>query len=161
MMSVLGLLGLGLSAYGSYQQSKATKDAYAQQADVERQNKVLAEYQAKDALVRGELAIQSHRRQVKQLKGSQIASMAARGLDLGGGTAADVLASTDIMAEFDEDTIQTNAEKEAEGFRMMGKNYAGNAALLAGRSGRENPLLSGVSSLLTNADKVAEYWYGG
>ena len=159
-MNLLGLLGLGLGAYGSYQQSKATKDAYAQQAEVERQNKVLAEMQAKDALERGVLAGQGHRRQVGQLKGNQIASMAARGLDLGEGTAADVLASTDIMAEYDEKMIQANAQKEAEGFRMMGKNYAGNAALLMGRSGRENPLLSGVSSLLTNAGKVAEYWYG-
>ena len=160
-MNVLGLLGLGLSAFGSVQQSKATKDAYNQGAEVERQNKVLAEMQAQDAIERGVLAGQSHRRQVGQLKGSQIASMAARGLDLGEGTAADVLASTDIMAEYDEKMIQANAQKEAEGFRMMGKNYAGNAALLMGRAGRENPLLSGVSSLLTNADKVSEYWYGG
>ena len=160
-MNILGLLGLGLSAFGSYQQSQATQDAYVRQAEIERQNEVLAEYQAKDALDWGEFAVNSHRRQVGQLKGSQIASMAARGLDLGEGTAADVLASTDIMADYDEQMIRENAGKEAEGFRMMGKNYAGNAALLTGRAGRENPFLSGVSSLLTNANKVSEYWYGG
>ena len=157
---MLELLSLFLGVKGAYDQSQATKDAYNQQAEVGRQNKVLAEMQAQDALERGVLAGQGHRRQVGQLKGSQIASMAARGLDLGGGSAADVLASTDIMAEYDEKMIQANAQKEAEGFRMMGKNYAANAALLTGRAGRENPLLSGATSLLTNADKVAEYWYG-
>lgn len=157
---MLELLSLFLGVKGAYDQSQATKDAYNQQAEVGRQNKVLAEMQAQDALERGVLAGQGHRRQVGQLKGSQIASMAARGLDLGGGSAADVLASTDIMAEYDEKMIQANAQKEAAGYRMMGKNYAANSALFAGRAGRENPLLSGATSLLTNADKVAKYWYG-
>ena len=159
-MNVLGLLGLFLGAKGAYDQSRATKDAFSQQSDIARQNKVLADYQAEDALQRGELEVQSHRRRVEQLRGQQIVDMAGRGLDLGEGTAADVLASTDIMAGSDEDTIRTNAINESEGFRMMGENYAGNAALLTGRSSRENPYFSGVSSLLTNSGKVSEYWYG-
>jgi len=155
---VLAFLGLGLGVKGAYDQSQARKDALEQQAEIARQNKVLADMQAKDALERGALAKQGHRRQVNQIRGNQIASMAARGLDLGGGTAADVLASTDIMAQYDSKTIGDNAEKEAEGFRMMGKNYLANSSLLSMRAGRENPLLSGATSLLTNADKVSEYW---
>ena len=159
-MDVLGLLGMFTSVKGAMDQSQATQDAYKQKAETARQNKVLADMQAKDALERGSLSKQGHRRQVSQIRGSQIASMAARGLDLGGGTAADVLASTDIMAQYDAKTIGDNAEKEAEGYRMMGKNYQANASLLNNRAGRENPLLSGASSLLTNANKVSEYWYG-
>ena len=154
------VLSLLTSTKGAYDQSQARKDALAEQAEIARQNKVLADMQANDALERGVLAGQGHRRQVNQLKESQIASMAARGLDLGGGSAADVMASPDIVAQYDSKTIGDNAEKEAEGYRMMGKNYKANASLLSSRAGRENPLLNGFSSLLTEAPKVAEYWYG-
>lgn len=159
-MDILGLLGMFTSVKGAVDQSQAKKDAYAEQAEMARQNKVLADMQAKDALERGVFTGQAHRRKVDQFKGNQIASMAARGLDLGGGSAADVLASTDIMAEYDAKTINDNAKKEAEGYRMMGKNYQANASLLNNRAGRENPLFSGASSLLTNASKVSDYWYG-
>lgn len=159
-MDVLGLLGLFASAKGTYDQSRSVRDAYQQQAETARQNQVLAEMQAKDALARGVTTQQGHQRQVRQLKGQQIASMAARGLDLSEGTAADMLASTDIMAAHDQQTIADNAEQEAWGFRMMGENYQANASLLNNRASAESPILAGLTSLLTQARTVSPKWYG-
>lgn len=149
---LLGNIGLGLQAAGAftgaagaYKQSKSNQQALKTQAAV-------AEYQAKDAERRGALSFNKHRLQVAQMKGTQTASLAARGLALDEGSALNILMDTDYMGEVDAATIKDNTAKEAWALRT-------NASQLRQRAKDEMPLLTAGTSLLGSAGSVAKSWY--
>ncbi len=130
-----------LSTYSSY---TGAKQANA----VAKNNEVIAGYAAKDALRRGEEEAQKVQRQARMLKGSQRASMAARGLDLQEGTPAQLLDETDFFASMDAATARTNARNEAWGIKARAGNYV-----------KQNPLMAGATSLLSGGSTVADKWY--
>lgn len=133
------------SAYGSYTSAKASKAAAGYNAAVN-------DLKATDAITRGEQAVVQQRMQVSQLKGSQIASMAANGVALDGQSALDIFASTDALAAIDEATTRQNAQREAEGYRR-------GAELDRYQQRSINPTMSAVSSLLGSSSRVADSWY--
>jgi len=93
--------------------------------------------------------------------------MAANGIDIGQGSAAELQASTDIMKEIDANTLTANAIRHAFGYQTQATNArtqgvnARNAALAqqAAASGI-SPGMAGATSLLGSATKVAASWYG-
>lgn len=123
-----------------------------------------------------------------QVEGTQQAAMAANGVSLGTGSAADVQASSQIVNQMNMDTIRMNAVNQAMGYRVQGmnaqmgaqiqamnvRNSAGMAALnqesqavsdtatsglqSASASGI-NPFASASGTLLTGAGSVASNWY--
>lgn len=151
--------GVGMSTVGTYNKSKADKAAYEYQADVQRANAQVADWQAQDAVMRGKTAESTHRLKTANLKGSQRAALAARGIALDEGSALDVLTTTDVMGEADALMIRDNAAKEAWALRQQGRGIRANAALLDYRADSESPLLSASSTLLTGAGSVASSWY--
>jgi len=153
------IAGLATSAFGAYSQGKADKAATEQQAAVTRNNEMLAQWQAADALRRGKEAEQTHRFKVASMKGSQRASFAARGLDIGEGSAFNILADTDYMGERDAITIRNNASREAWGHTVSAKNAGSNADLLEMRARNTNPATGAFTTLLTGAGQVAASWY--
>ena len=155
---VFQVAGLAFSAYSAMQQSQASKDSANYNAAIQRNNATIAEYQAKDAVARGDKATEDHMRKVAQLKGSQKASMAARGLDLSEGTPLNILTDTDLFGEIDANTIQTNAAREAWGYRAQGSNSTAQANLYKAQADNQNPLMAGATSLLSNAGSVADRW---
>ncbi len=153
------MAGTAVSAYGAVQQSAATKNAYNYQAQVSANNAKIAEWQAQDALRRGEQAEIDQRRKTAALKGNQRATLAARGLDISEGSALNILSDTDYLGELDALTIRDNAAKQAWGARVQGNNDMANAQLLTMRADAENPLMAGAGTLLSGAGGVAERWY--
>lgn len=150
--------GATMSAYGAYQSSKDSAAAYGYQSQVARNNAQIAETQAQDALARGQIAEGEHGKKVAQLKGNQRAILAAHGLDLGEGSALNILSDTDFMGARDLLIIRDNAAREAWGHRVEGANYRADAGLLQARSDAENPLLAGATTLLTGGGSVASSW---
>lgn len=155
----LQVAGVVSGAYGSYQKSKADKAAYEHQAAVARNNEQYAEMQARDAIARGQSAEAAHRLKVAQLKGSQRASLAARGVALDEGSPLAILQDTDYFGDLDALTIRDNANKEAWGARVQGTNYRDNAAMLTARADAESPFGSAFGTLLTGAGTVSDSWY--
>jgi hypothetical protein len=155
----LQVAGLVSGALGASRQSEATQQAYNYQAAVNKNNAQVAEWQAQDALQRGTKAEQAQRLKVAQLKSSQRAGFAARGVALDEGSPLAILQDTDMMGEMDALTIRDNAEKEAWGARMQGANYSSDSAMLSARSGAESPTGAAFGSLLTGAGAVASSWY--
>lgn len=147
------------SAAGAYGQSKATKAAYNYQAAVSRNNAQIAEWQAQDALTRGGKAEQSQRLKTAQLKGTQRATLAARGVAIDEGSALNILQDTDYMGELDAATIRDNAAREAWGHRNQAAGYTSDASMLSNRAAAESPLRAAGTSLLTSAGSVASSWY--
>lgn len=164
--TTMGQIGTGLQiagmvsgAMGAANQSKATQQGYDYQAAVNRNNAQVAEWQAKDALARGAKSEQAQRLKAAQLKSTQRAGFAARGVALDEGSPLNILQDTDYMNETDALTIRDNAAKEAWGHRVQGAKYSSDAAMLSARAGAESPSGAAFSSLLTSGGAVASSWY--
>lgn len=155
----LQLGGTALSATSAVNNSRGARTAYNAQGQVAQNNAQISEWQAQDALSRGDRAVYTQRLKTKQLKGTQRARMAASGVDLGVGSAAEILSDTDYFGEVDAATLHDNAAKEAWALRNQASNFTGEAALMRSRAAAESPLMAGATSLLSSAGRVAGNWY--
>lgn len=158
--TVLAGASLGLGAMSAYQQSQATKASMEYQSAVARNNAITSEYQAEDAIKRGQTAEEQQRRKTMMLKGTQTARLAANGIDISEGSALQILSDTDWMGEQDALTVRDNANREAWGYRVQAQNATSNSTMLRNSADAQNPLLSGATSLITNpaAGVVADKW---
>lgn len=146
---VLGLSAAGgaLGAVGAYQQGQVAKQ-------VGRNNQIMVEYAAQDAQRRaGEDAIRIQQK-ASQLKGAQRAAMAAKGLDLGVGTQADILDQTDFFGATDAATTRSNGNRDAWSSREQGRQ-----ARAQGTTSARQANLSAFSTLLGTGGSVASKWY--
>lgn len=166
MSEVLGPVALGaqgvgaaFAASGAYTKAVADKTAYGMQADVADQNAVIARAQASDAITRGQTSTFNSQLRTRQVKGQQIAEMAANGLDLSEGTPLNILTDTEFMGENDAGVIARNAIKEAWGYSVQAANMKSNADLFRYRADMESPGRAAATSLLTSAGSVAQKWY--
>jgi hypothetical protein len=151
--------GMAMSAVSAMQGSQANKDAANTQAGVSRNNAQIAEWQAQDAILRGSRSASVSRMRSNQLKGTQRAAMAANGVDLGQGSALQILSDTDYFGEIDALTIKDNAAKEAWALRNQAGGFTAEANLMQSRADKEKPWLAAGTSLLGSAGKVASSWY--
>jgi hypothetical protein len=153
-----GIVGAGMSAYGAFQSSQAEKAAAKTQAKINANNQKVAEWQAQDAIKRGgEQDIESRRRYA-QIGGTQRTALAGKGIDIGEGTALDMLEDTSIFEGIDSGRIRDNAEREAYGFRFQGANYGAQSSIYKTAASGYSPFISGGGTLLTGAGDVAERW---
>ncbi len=137
--------GTGLSAYGQYQQAEAAKSAA-------EYNQKVAEVQSRDAITRGDQEGEMAGRKIGALRGRQRAALAASGVDLSSGSAADILAQTDYYGLEDQRTIADNARREAA-------MYTSRAGAYGAEAGSITPWLAGTGTLLSGAGAVADRWY--
>lgn len=162
----LASLSLGLQtagaisgAIGGFYSARMTKNQLAFEADMSRINARIAELGARSAFEKGQKEVASLTMQAGQLKSRQRAAMAANGIDLGEGNAAEVQASTELMKEMDKQTLEANAVRSAWGYRVEAANLQSAAMMKEGSASGISPLMAGASSLLTGAGQVASSWY--
>ncbi len=152
-------LSTGMQMYGSYQQSKAQKAQAEYQSAVSRNNQIVAERNAEDAIKRGEEAEKRHRLKVEQLKGTQRSVLAGTGFDVNEDDALDILADTAEMGELDGLTIRHNAKREAYGHKVQAMNDGAQAGLYQAKADAQSPLLAAGTELFNGAGSVANKWY--
>ncbi|MER1940651.1 hypothetical protein ABS755_08075 [Castellaniella sp. FW104-16D08] len=178
--SSMAAIGVGMSVVGTVGSMAASRQAaeaqqrqlqqqansYAYQAQVSRNNAMVAEWQARSALQAGAKAEQTQRLKAASLTGAQRARLAANGVDLGQGNALNILMDTDYMNERDVQTIKDNAALKAWGYRVDGRNSMDNAGMLdAGAfnavdaAGAINPTAAAGSTMLSGLGQVASSWY--
>lgn len=144
-----GVLTSAIGAYASAQSNRA-------QASIADTNARLSELGAQAALLQGQQREMSSRLATANLKGTQRAGFAANGVDLGEGSAARTLTSTDVLGEVDANTIHANAVRAAFGYRTQALNYSNDA--MQRRAG-PGGLQAGATRLLSGAGQVASSWY--
>ena len=167
---MLGMMlqGLGAMAQAQGQRHAAAAKAneYRYQAQVDDNNRKVALWKAQDAKDRGAKDEAALRVKVAQLKGRQKSALAASGVEIGDGSALDILGDTAALGELDALTIRSNSEREAYEQKVNASNLAANAsmkrmgadnAIIAGRIGATTSLLSGAGSI---ASKWQSYSYG-
>lgn len=122
-------------------------------------NARIAELGARQELFKGQAEVGKLTMAAGQLKSRQRTAMAANGIVLGEGSAAEIAASSDILKEIDKNTIEANAVRSAWGYRTQGVNYQSDAAAKRGTASSISPFAAGASSLLSSAGQVAKSWY--
>lgn len=171
------LIVAAIAAVGAYQQSATKKATSEYQSKVAANNAQVAEWQAADAKERGDVAAAGVRRKYAALQGTQVASLAARGLDISEGSANAILTDTDFFGSYDQNVTRANAAREAWGFKVRAGNFQGDAAAYSASADAENPLLSGAlagssayfgmgggggknsGSLLASGGAISDRWY--
>lgn len=156
--TILMAAGLGLSAVGAYQGAQGQKNMARYNAAIADNNAKLSEYEAQDALRRGDEEAAAIRRNADMLKGSQRASMAARGLDLAEGTAQELQDQTDFFSLTDQTTARNNAQRQAWSARNMGANYRSEAGMQRVTASSISPMLSGAGTFLSGVGAVSDRW---
>ena len=136
-----------ISAKAAYDQGQVAKQ-------VGRNNATMAEYAAQDAQRRGEEEAAAIQRKGAALKSSQRVSLAAKGLDLTYGTAADLQDQTDFFTQSDVATARTNAGREAWNLRARGQQ-----AMAEGSAAASNANMQMFGTMLGSAGQVSDKWY--
>jgi hypothetical protein len=159
--SALALQGTGtaLSTVGSFNQASTQAGVLNYESQVAGNNAIYAGYQASIAKEVGEQQVQTSEMKTTQLEGAQTATLAANGVQLGSGSAQDILASTKYMGARDALTIQDNTNRRVWALGTEAANYQSESALDKSLSDRVSPLTAAGSSLLTGAGSVAQSWY--
>ena len=162
-------IGLGLSIgqliggiYSTYSGSKLAGDLLKTQQHINENNAKIAQMGYESAMRAGESEIQKISMNAGAVKSKQKAAMAANGIKLGVGSAADVTASTEVMKKLDMNTAHQNALASAFGYSVRQSNYEGQAKA-QGYAGSYNQGAGAVGmtigSALEDVGQVADRWY--
>jgi len=82
-----------------------------------------AEADARTAIMAGQREVQKLQLDTANLKSRQRVGLAANGVDLGEGSALNILTTTDVMGEIDANTLEANATRAAWGYRTKKAGY--------------------------------------
>jgi hypothetical protein len=160
MGTTLVALGVGVQAYGQYQQGKAAEDQANTEQEIYEYNATLKDRQAKLELERARIQALRFRKEGEAFKGAQNVAIAKGGV-LTQGTPALVIEETAQALESDRRLIlkegflaQSFRLSEAENLR-----YLGRAARARGKNLLKGYKLSAIGTLLTGVGKL--YTMGG
>lgn len=148
-----------MSALGAFMSIAGQQSSLRTQAAISEINATSAEQTAQAALLAGQREEQRSMLATSQLRGQQKAGLAASGVDMSQGSAARVLASTDIMGEIDKNTIAANAVRAAWGYRTQATNLSNDAMTKRAAASAMSPVAGAATSALTSAGTIAQNWY--
>jgi hypothetical protein len=157
---VVGLVGTGMGAIGQYQQGQAAKAQSEYQAKVAQNNQIIAERNAVMAEERGKVSELQKRRETQQLIGRQRAGIAASGLQVDVGSAANIVEDTAMLGEYDVENIRYQTAMDAYNYRVSGAQYGQQAALslAQGQSAYQAGIVGAGSTLLQGGASFGEKW---
>ncbi len=142
-----------VNAFGSFGITRHNNAIAQSQANIARLNAQMMEWQAQGRLRSNEKDQVRLTMQAGQVKGSQRAALAANGIAVGEGSAAELQATTDIIKEIDSNQLTENAHRDAWGMRMQGANYEGQA--LMAEANKQNRWTNFGVTLLQGASQIA------
>lgn len=126
-----GVIGAVGSVATGYYNSRIQKAQQEMAIRVQEYNARQAERAAQSALMSSNFKIGQISEKFEKVKSSQKAAMAANGIVLGVGSAAEVTASTDINKRRSIDNQYANGYSKASKYRMQGVNAQSQAAATA------------------------------
>lgn len=162
MTGVAWMVGLTIAStamqtYGMYQQQQAAKAQANYQAQVARNNAVVAQQNADRVRQQAKTAEEAQRERIKMTKGTAVAVAAANGLlvdDTEDSTVQTLVQDIAAAGEYDILTMRDNYEQEARRAEIQGVNYTAEAGLMSMKADSINPALSAFGTALEGASKV-------
>lgn len=129
----LGLISTGVStlfnAFGAKSVTKYNNAIAQAQADIAKINADTMNLHYQQRLFAAEGEYQRETMQAAQMKARQKVSLAANGVAIGVGSAAEQLASTDIVKKINLNRLESNAKTEAWGYRAKVTDYRNQALM--------------------------------
>lgn len=149
------------TAYAQKQQGDARAAEAQYQEAVQRDNMARADYLATDAIERGKQQSSQERLRGRLLQSQMRVVLAGLGQDPNSASAAGLQIDQAKSTELDAQTIENNAEREAEGFRIKASQFGASADLyqIGGQNAKTNASYQAAGTLLTSAAKVSDKWY--
>ncbi len=150
-------VGSVAGAYGTAQGQRAQGEYNEKLMEL---NAKMSDFQAEDAIRRGDKAAQDHLKRTQRMIGSQRASLAAQGITIDTGSAAEVQADTAEIGAQDAMMIKNNAWREAWGFKVQGEDMRsrGRFARLAGDAQATQSLLGGGMKAAAHFADASTRW---
>lgn len=149
MLPVIAMVaGTAFQAIGAIKQGQAANAAAKYNAQVANNNAQVAEQQAQSqAMVQGRRAMMQN--------GGLLANMAANGVDVGEGSAVDILSQSAANAEMDRQNIIYNGRVRAQSLRSQAQ-----LDTFQGETAQQNGYMSAAGALLSGGAKAYGYSQG-
>lgn len=138
-----------VSTVGSVSAGIGQAQQYRYQAQIADQNARLANDQARDSIDNTNLEAQRRYRELAQMKGAQIAAMAANGVDLNFGSPVAIQKDTAMIGAEDVGQIYKGGNERTRGFDINAFNYRSQAS--ANRAQASGALMKGIFEGLSTA----------
>ncbi len=160
------VLGLGsgvANAISDYGNAKSRGISLRGQAAMNEGNAELSELQAQNTLYQGMQQIGEVTRRAGAAKAAARSAMAARGVGLSSGTAANVLASSDVNKTIDMINAKRNAVQVAMGYRRQAGDLRASAQAqrIMASAADSSARMGLATSLISTAGQLAGMWYSG
>ncbi|SDD95547.1 hypothetical protein SAMN05216337_1017148 [Bradyrhizobium brasilense] len=157
---IAGGIGAGVSAVGTLEGGAAAANAADYQAQVARNNAIIARQKADYAIKSGQQQAATQSMKGAATGGKIKANQAASGVDVNSGSAADVQTSQRELAKLDSDTVLNNAELKAWGYRTEATSDEAQAQLsdLQAEQAPIGAALSATGGLLSSASSLGGKW---
>lgn len=154
--AVSGVMGM----MGSMQQGEAQAQAASYQAQVQRNNEIVARNNAAYSAQAGAVRAQAQDFKNRAVLGSIEATQGASGIDLGSDTSEDVRRSARQVARLDTETLYNNALLTANQSLTQASNFAAEAGLsdFEASNARRAGMMKGFGSLIGGASSFASKW---
>lgn len=148
----------GYSAISSGNAANAAAQAAAEQ---EAENAKIAQQQANQAKDQGDAQKDAIRLKLADMRAQGRTGFAAGNVQLGAGTPSDYEEDLDYRSRIDLDTIDTNTDLAAWGYKVQATNALNNASVSAaqGANAQSAGYWAGASSLLSEASQVGKIYY--
>lgn len=151
----------GISSIGNaYSQSQALKANATYQRNLSNINKNFAELAYDETIRRGGTDAAIVDKNVRRTIGSQRASLAAQGIDVGTGSAQEIIRDTQRRGSVDAITVKNNALREAWGYKVSAieQTAKGEFIDITARSAIRNTLVTGgIDALSSGIKSYASY----
>lgn len=164
--AIQSMVGTYYGAKTQQYQLDSQKLTYEFQQDMSEINARQMERQAQSIMLAGQRQQGQIGLRAGKVKGATRASQAARGITMGVGSAAEEIATIDLVKEIDMLTINVNTTQAANAARTQGVNFS-NQSLMQGVSASNagagastiDPYGQAATSLIGSASAVSANWY--
>ena len=163
LMAITAGTGAAAGAANAYSQAQAAKSEGEYQNQLAQLNSKMADYQAADAIKRGDKEAQDKLRQTNQMVGKQRAMAAASGVAADAGSVLEIQQDTASLGILDAMTIKNNAYREAFGYKSQASSYdfQGQFAKEAGKNKANQTLVTGGLQAINGGLSSYYYMKGG
>jgi hypothetical protein len=163
-LAIAGLAGSAISGVtgfiGAQQSAGASAAASSYQAQVARNNQIIAENNAQYAAQSGAVRGQTQDFKNAAVEGRIAAEQGASGIDFDSPSSAAVRSSTKQLGRYDTETLYNNALLNVYGAQSQATGFGAQAGLdeFQARNAKSAGLIQGLGSLLSGASSFASKW---
>lgn len=161
-LPALSAIGAGISAVSTVAGGFASRNQASYQAAIAKNNQTIAIQNAARAEQAGMVQAEAQGRKGAAREAGIKVGQAASGLDVNKGTPVDVQAGQRETDQLDTETVLSNAELHAYGYRTQAMNFEAEEKLDRAKADNAVPasLLKAGGGLLSNASSIGSKWTG-